>query len=209
MKTLLIDVDGTICNSAPGITESIRYACDQLGYLPPSPQQLSTVIGPPLDFSLSNWGIPDVPATIAAYRAHYDHIGWRNTTLFDGWEQAIPKWRKHALVATATSKGETITTTIMKHMGLEFDFVGAASDDRTRIEKKDVIAYTLNQLGASPASTLMIGDRIHDIEGAHTHNIPCVLVKWGYALEEEYSHADILCTNFSELDSYVTDFLRS
>ena len=74
--------------------------------------------------------------------------------------------------------------------------------DETRSKKDEVIKYALDKAGISDCSSvLMIGDRMHDIIGAHAHNIKVCAVMFGYGNLEEFklNHADYIANNIEEL----------
>jgi phosphoglycolate phosphatase len=43
-----------------------------------------------------------------------------------------------------------------------------------------VLAHALAQLQPLPERVLMVGDRLHDVEGAAAHGLDVVVVGWGY-----------------------------
>ncbi|MCU1514821.1 MAG: haloacid dehalogenase, partial [Microbacteriaceae bacterium] len=45
---ILFDLDGTIVDSAPGITASLAWTYAQLGRPIPTPSELLTFVGPPI-----------------------------------------------------------------------------------------------------------------------------------------------------------------
>ena len=45
---LFVDLDGTLTDSAPGILNSVRYACRKLGLPIPGEETLRRFLGPPL-----------------------------------------------------------------------------------------------------------------------------------------------------------------
>ena len=47
-KIILFDLDGTLTDSAPGILNSVRYACRKLGLPIPGEETLRRFLGPPL-----------------------------------------------------------------------------------------------------------------------------------------------------------------
>ena len=72
-------------------------------------------------------------------------------------------------LAVATSKAEHSARAILEHFGLArfFEFVGGASADLIRSMKADVVTYVLANLDKpDPTTTVMVGDRHHDIDGA-------------------------------------------
>ena len=47
-KTVLLDLDGTITDSAPGIVNSVSYALEKFGIKEHDCKKLESFIGPPL-----------------------------------------------------------------------------------------------------------------------------------------------------------------
>ena len=83
--------------------------------------------------------------------------------------------------------------------------------DGTRTDKGEVIAWALSELerrGERSVSeqAIMIGDREHDIIGAHGNDIPVIGVLFGYGSREELeaAGADLLAGSVSELYSQLT-----
>ena len=65
----------------------------------------------------------------------------------------------------------------------------SATLDETRVRKEDVIAYALETLGTEPDAAVMVGDRLHDIEGAHACGLPALGVTYGYGSRNELTAA--------------------
>lgn len=65
--------------------------------------------------------------------------------------------------------------------------------------------------GVGPGDRLpgvvMIGDRVHDLHGARTFGVPCILVGWGYGPDEERDRADAVAHSMEELDRMVREML--
>ena len=79
---------------------------------------------------------------------------------------------------------------ILDHYGLTgyFDFVMGASDDEVRSAKADVVAEALRRLDAAGhdvSRPVLVGDRLHDVEGARVHGVPVVFAEWGYGSPDE------------------------
>ena len=53
-NTILFDLDGTLTDSAPGILNSVRYACRKMGLPLPAESTLRRFLGPPLVDSFRN-----------------------------------------------------------------------------------------------------------------------------------------------------------
>jgi phosphoglycolate phosphatase len=183
-QLVIFDLDGTLTDSAHGIVSSFRHALDQVGAAVPEGDLAGRIVGPPMAHTLSTMGLgDDTEAAIAAYRADYTTRGWAMNSLFDGIGSLLADLRAAGIrLAVATSKAEPTARRILAHFGLDqhFEVVAGASVDGTRASKADVLAHALAQLQPLPERVLMVGDRVHDVEGAAAHGIDAVVVGWGY-----------------------------
>ncbi len=199
--TLLLDLDGTLTDSAPGIVASMRYAADALA-LPPLPADArSRFVGPPMHDNLRQlYALAGIAATadqleraVVVYREHYVPIGMFDNSLYPGVEAMVDALADAgATLAVATSKAEPFAVRIIEHFGLldRFAAVVGSSLDGSRSAKADVIAEALHRLGEpDPARTAMVGDRSHDVHGAHAHRIACYGAGWGYGSAGELADA--------------------
>jgi phosphoglycolate phosphatase len=183
-QLVLFDLDGTLTDSAAGIVSSFRHALTHIGASIPEGDLAGRIVGPPMHHTLQSMGLgADADAAIAAYRADYTDRGWAMNSLFDGVELLLADLQAAGVrLAVATSKAEPTARRILAHFGLDsyFEVIAGASPDGTRAAKADVVAYALAQLQPLPQRVLMVGDRMHDVEGAAEHGIDTVVVGWGY-----------------------------
>ena len=103
----------------------------------------------------------------------------------------------------ATSKPETSAQKILKHFSLEryFDLIcGSRPEDRTSADKASVVRTALTRAGVT-GHAVMVGDRRHDIYGAHANGLEAIGVLYGYGSCEELSAAgaDFLAADLNEL----------
>ena len=197
--TILFDLDGTIVDSAPGIVQSIAHTLREMGRPVPPMKELLHWVGPPLPQSFQTRGgieAERVDEAVAIYREQYLNIGAYDARIFDGMGAILRDLRAEGRhLAIATSKPTTPATLMLEHFTLVpyFSVIAAAADDESRGEKHLIIDDALaglDDLGIDPSRVLMVGDRIHDIEGARQHDIPCAVVHWGYGTPDEWAHAD-------------------
>ena len=120
---------------------------------------------------------------LAYYREYFAPTGIFENTVYPGIPEALQELRAAGRrLCVATSKPEVYARRILEHFSLDscFDAVCGATLDETRVRKTDVIAYALETLGAEPDAAVMVGDRLHDIEGAHACGLPALGVTYGY-----------------------------
>jgi phosphoglycolate phosphatase len=191
---ILFDLDGTIVDSAPGITASLAWTYEQLGRPIPSPAELLAYVGPPiLDSFRERGGMTAAEAehALGVYRPHYATTGIYDCSLYPGVAHLIRTIGASPIpLSLATSKPESLATTVLEHFDLAecFDFLTGASEDEVRSAKADVVEEALRRLAASGADTshpVLVGDRHHDVEGAAVHGVPTIFARWGYGSRAE------------------------
>ncbi|PFG35011.1 HAD hydrolase-like protein [Sanguibacter antarcticus] len=196
----LIDLDGTITDSAPGIVSSIELAYDALGVPRPSDDDLRRFVGPPIEESARRHGIEPgrVAEFVSAYRSVYSVTGLFDNSVYPGMAEALVALRAAGVrCVVATSKPEVYARQILEHFGLDdlFEHICGSTLDGTRTTKADVVAYALATVEGSErglperARVTMVGDREHDVLGAREHGIGTIAVGWGYAAPGELAEA--------------------
>jgi len=191
---ILFDLDGTIADSAPGITASLAWVFEQLGKPIPTPAELLEYVGPPILDSfrdLAKWTPEESARALEIYREHYLEHGVYDSTSFDGIGDVLRAIHESPIpMSLATSKPEIPATLILEHFGFArfFDIITGASADEVRSAKKDVVEEALRRLAASGADIsrpVLVGDRKHDVEGGAEHGVPTIFVRWGYGSPAE------------------------
>jgi phosphoglycolate phosphatase len=66
-----------------------------------------------------------------------------------------------------------------------FDGIYGSLPDGKYGDKHELISFVLKRENLSPNSSVMVGDRSHDIVGARANDTPCVGAAWGYGCKEE------------------------
>jgi len=191
---ILFDLDGTIVDSAPGITASLTHTFWKLGLPVPSPEELISFVGPPIMDSFrdrAGFTPEQSHRALAIYREDYFQKGVFNASVYPGIEDVLSAIHESGIpLSLATSKPEYPAKIILEHFTLlrYFDVVTGASDDEVRSAKPDVVAEALQRLrafGAPLSNPVMVGDRSHDLHGAAEHRVPTIFVRWGYGSPAE------------------------
>ncbi len=195
---MLFDLDGTLTDPLDGIANSLAYALERLGRPPVDRATVARLIGPPItEGYMRVLGMTTAQAeeTLVLYRQYFSERGLYENVLYDGILELL-RQLAHAGVrcAVATSKADVYAERIIEHFGMamSFEFVGGSSLDRVRSTKADVIQHTMRTIGADPITTVMVGDRSHDVVGAAEHGLPCIGVLWGYGSARELRDAGAL-----------------
>jgi len=205
---VLFDLDGTILDSAPGITASLAWTFERLGLPIPTPSELLAFVGPPILESFrerSGMSLPEAEHALAAYRPHYARVGVLDATVYPGVAGLLHRVGESPLpLSLATSKPESLATRALTHFGLErnFDFLTGASEDEVRSSKADVVGEALRRLadaGHDVSRPVLVGDRHHDVDGAAAHGVPTIFAGWGYGSTPEEVGAVAVASSAGEL----------
>ena len=199
---VLVDLDGTITDSEPGIGRSLVHAFTTCGYDPPGPETIRAMIGPPFEVTMPKMGVhvDHVADVIAAYRERYNAVGKLENSVYDGVPEMLDALRADGHTLTlATAKPETVAIEIVDHFELTHHFAEMCGSTEEigseRRTKGEVITHALHLLGVSARDrvaldhVVMVGDRDHDVEGAHLNAIDCIGVTWGFGSYAELREA--------------------
>jgi len=192
-NTILLDLDGTLVDSAAGILNSLREALGELG-IPWSDSTFGLpLVGPPMYETLPPLiGEEATRAVVPLYRRIYADHGYLACTPYPGVAELLGELAGSAQrIALATSKAEAAARQILDHQGWTSMFAAVVGDtpDAGRPTKAAVIAEAVRQLGAAPDGTVMVGDRGHDVVGARENGLPCIGAGWGYGQPGELTRA--------------------
>jgi phosphoglycolate phosphatase len=193
-KTLLLDLDGTLIDPAPGILGSCRYALKRLHCEVPEEEDLRWIIGPSLRESFGHLlrDQADVDAALIFYRERYAERGFREAHPYPGITDVLKRRRANGTrLILCTSKPAFFAQQVVNYFGftpLVSAVYGPELDGRFD-DKGDLIRHLMATEKLSPEEICMVGDRKHDVQAASRHNVPTVGVLWGYGSREELESA--------------------
>jgi phosphoglycolate phosphatase len=192
VKAVLLDLDGTLLDTAPDIAAAANAMLAEQG-LPPLPA--STV----RDFIGS--GIPKLverclqasgfalacarlePA-LRSFATHYDRLNGRSSAPYPGVVDALERMRAAKLrLACVTNKAAAFTLPLLEKTNLAPLFDAVVTADQVGRRKPDPAPFlqACKALGASPGESVVIGDSANDAEGARAAGCRVLLVSYGYS----------------------------
>lgn len=199
-KIILFDLDGTLTDPGLGITNSVMHALHRYGIEVSDRTELYKFIGPPLHESFERfYGFEKEEAyrAVDVYREYFSVKGLFENEVYAGIEQLLRDLKAQGkILCLATSKPEVFAKRILEHFCLDgyFDLVIGSLLNGERTNKAEVIAWVFQCLNEDGISwnlnqIVMIGDREHDVIGAHKNDIPAIGVLFGYGNEDELKMA--------------------
>lgn len=193
--TLLLDLDGTLTDPAPGILAGVRVALTAMGRGIPTDDDLLQFIGPPIRVSfrrlLGDDG--DVEEGVRLYRAYVAERGLKEAAVYPGIFEALAELREAyaGRVFICTAKSQPFAEATADHFGLRPYLAGVyGAELGGRFEDKaDLIAHMIPAERIDPAQAVMVGDRSYDMIAARTNGLTAIGALWGYGSEAELLEA--------------------
>ena len=180
---VLLDLDGTLVDSAPGIVASLTHAFATCGVEPP-PGDWTRFIGPPLPqmlaTALPSLALDERDAIIAAYRAHYGAVGLFETVCYPGVSETLATVaRAGHRIYVVTNKPQQPAEAVISHLGLDAHVHRIVGGDPTGAVSKPERAALLAQ-EESLTGGIFLGDGLDDLLAAERIGAAFLLAGWGY-----------------------------
>lgn len=213
-KNILFDLDGTLTDSAEGITRCVQYALAAQGIDEPDLSKLLVFVGPPLRVSFQKyygWTPEQAEAGLWKYRERYERVGIWENKLYPGILELCRDLKAAGYrLGIATGKPEPHARRIAEQFGLlpYLDEINGTALDGSFDSKIIVMENSLKRWNISTDEekneTILIGDRDQDAISSHHVGIKCMGIRWGFAKsgELEQAGADIILDTVEDVRSF-------
>lgn len=195
---VLFDLDGTLLDTSQGVLKSVEYTINKLNLNKISEEKLKTFIGPPIYESFrSEYNLDDneVEKATEIFREIYKSKYLLEARPYDGIYDLLEELHKLGYkLAVATNKRHDYAMTLLKEFGFceLFDYI-CGSDYQNTMKKADIINKCLVELGVRDTKrAIIVGDTIHDYNGAQKTGIEFVGVGYGFGFHDP---KDFYCLN--------------
>lgn len=194
LRLAVFDCDGTLVDSQSSIIAAMHAACDVHGFEKPSDEAVRRVVGLPLDVAIRRLMLHvdhDLSQAVSeSYKAAFFELrqaGSVQEPLFPGMGGVLDTLDAAGwLMGIATGKSHRGLVSTLKHHKLYDRFVTHQTADRAQGKPHpDMMYKAMNETGAEPKDTVMIGDTTFDIEMAANANVRSIGVAWGYHETQE------------------------
>ncbi len=211
---ILFDLDGTLTDPGVGLTKAVEYALSKFNIEVENLSDLYKFIGPPLWDSFQDFygfSVEDSKKAVEYYREYYGVKGIYENEVYKGIEDLLKSLKnKGKTLIVATSKPEVYAKIVLEHFNLDkyFDFIAGSNFDGTRVKKDEVIQYAVDSCKISDLSkAIMIGDRMHDINGAKKVGLDSIGVLYGYGdrVELESAGAKYIAETVEDIEELLID----
>ena len=199
-ECILFDLDGTLTDPGIGITNSVMHALKRYGIEVADRSELYRFIGPPLSQSFERFygfSKEESVRAVDVYREYFSVKGLFENLVYPGIEELLQTLKAQGkTICLATSKPEIYAKQILEHFHLDgyFDVISGSLLNGERTNKAEVITWAMKCLKEEGKvfevnQMIMIGDREHDVIGAHKNEMDVIGVLFGYGDVEELNAA--------------------
>ena len=206
---LLFDLDGTLVDTLPDLTNALNEVLRERGYAPLSAAEVKPMIGDGMPMLLARGfaarGADAAEATAVQPRfvEIYEGSASDLSRPYPGVPETLAALRARGFgTAVCTNKPQHASGEVLRGMGLDALFDGVAGGDRFAVRKPDPghLLGLVEELGGDPRRAAMIGDSENDALAARAAAIPLILMRYGYArIDPAALGADRVLDRFDEL----------
>jgi pyrophosphatase PpaX len=184
IRTVLFDLDGTLIDSLRLILDSYHHTLAQHGLPPRTDAEWLRGVGTPLTVQLAEWRdqIGTIEAMIATYREYNLKHHDRMVTVYPGVLDAVREIKAAGLMTgLVTSKNRHGAIRGLKLVGLEalMDVLVCADEVANPKPHPEPVEKAVRLLGADPATSLYVGDSVHDIYSGRAAGVQTAAALWG------------------------------
>jgi phosphoglycolate phosphatase len=187
-SVVVFDLDGTLINTAPDLTDALNHMLGRLGREPVPAAKVIEIVGRgmrnlverSLDATGSARPAPEEKA-LSIFLEYYEaHIA-DGTRPYEGAEAALDRLRRRgARLAICTNKPENLTRKLLAAFGWTERFASVIGGDTLPARKPDAapLREAIDRAGGGRA--VLVGDSITDVQTANAAGLPCMAVTWGF-----------------------------
>ncbi len=193
---LLIDLDGTLVDSAPDLADAVDATLVGLGLEAAGEGKVRGWVGDGAAMLLrralaSAMACDDesveerqLASALAQFFDHYEQLCCHSTAVYSGVHEALREFSRCGVaLACVTNKPGRFTDKLLAHLGLDHYFGAVVSGDSLVVKKPDPAPLQLaaKSLGVVLAQCAMVGDSATDVQAARNAGIPAIVVSYGYS----------------------------
>jgi phosphoglycolate phosphatase len=185
-RLIAFDLDGTLVDSLRDLADSANQLIQDLGGTPVPEADIARMVGEGAAVlvrrALVAAGLGEVPGALARFREIYDTRLLTHTRPYDGIPEVVRLARQHAHVAVLTNKPTIPSERILEGLELRelFDAIVGGDGLYPRKPEPASLFALMEQVGAGPSDTLMVGDSAIDHETARRVAVRCCLTSYGF-----------------------------
>lgn len=191
-RAALIDLDGTLLDTAPDLAAAANRVRADFGLGPLPVERIAAFVGKGAEVLVHRALTDRMDGKVdddtfakgrASFYRHYHDTNGRTTIVFDGVPEALALLRERGLrIGCVTNKPREFTQPLLAMLELapRFDTVVAGDDVTRKKPHPDLLLAACRNLGVATGRTHMIGDSLNDALAAEAAGVRAILVETGY-----------------------------
>jgi pyrophosphatase PpaX len=184
LQTVLFDLDGTLIDSVRLILDSYHHTLAQHGLPARTDEEWLRGVGTPLQVQFAEWrDSPEIlEAMIATYREYNLKHHDRMVAIYPGVVDAVREIKAAGIqTGLVTSKNRQGALRGLKLVGVEalLGVLVCADEVANPKPHPEPVQKAVDLLGANPATTVYVGDSIHDMLSGRAAGVRTAAALWG------------------------------
>lgn len=192
---LVFDLDGTLIDSAPDISASLRRVLARMGREPIPHERVVAAIGSGVRKLIERTTTPPHEPVVEAFLAEYSAHLLEETRLFPGVEETLSKLPGRKIVLS--NKPERMSRRVVEGLAIARHFEAVYGGDSFPARKPDAACF--RAAVGEARRVLVIGDSGVDLQTARNGGAAMVAVTYGYFKPGELEGADFRIDRFDQL----------
>jgi phosphoglycolate phosphatase len=218
VKMVLIDLDGTLVDTAPDLVAAANRMLHDLGRPERAAAEIAGWIGNGVPrfvkraLTGERQAEPE-PAlfdrALALFRGHYGAAVAVHSRPFPGAVEGLKQLKARGFaLACITNKAEAFTHPLLRALGLDGYFELVICGDSLPKQKPDPLPLThaCRHFGVDPERGVLVGDSVNDVAAARAAGMSVICVSYGYNYGPDIrdAHPDAVVDSLTELPPYLT-----
>ena len=203
IKAVVIDLDGTLLDTAPDLADAAIAMAAELGLPPIDLATVKTYIGNGVSRLVKRVLTRDMQAepdaelfgrALPSYEQHYGAHVSRKSAIFPGVLEGLAAFKQAGIhLACITNKAQKFTHPLLQDKGLFDYFELILSGDTLPKKKPDPmpLLHACKHFGIEPKNLLLIGDSLNDAQAARAAACPVFVVPYGYNRGRDVRELDV------------------
>ena len=187
INTVVFDMDGTVLDTLDDLTASVNHVLGRYGLPARTREDYRRFFGSGIRYALRQAVPPEVSEEridemLPIFKAHYDQHCLDRTRPYPGILELMEALKARGCrMAIVSNKIDSA----VKELNARFfsDYVSVAIGEKPGVRRKpapDMVLAALEELGATRAEAVYVGDSEVDLQTARNADLPCVAVLWGF-----------------------------
>lgn len=210
LKAALIDLDGTLLDTAPDLAMAANAMRIEMGLPALREDIIATFVGKGMENLVRRvlagsllepeGPTPSIEAAMTSFRRHYHAVNGDRARIFDGVLEGLRAMQANDVaLAVLTNKPTEFTLPLLEQTGLRRLFSLVVCGDTCEQKKPHPmpVLHACRELGIQPDEAVIIGDSVNDALAARAAGAVVLVVPYGYNEGRDVTTLDV--------DDIVTD----